>query len=166
MSSTLEAVDRDALRLAMRQWATGVTVVSSVSGGIRHGMTVSSFTSISLDPPLVLVSLAVASRTFELVELSGVFGVTVLSQGQQELSDRFAGRTPDDQDRFIGVEAETLLTGAPFIPGGLAFFDCRVIAAYTVGDHTLFVGQVVAVHSQASGAPLLYYDQGYRILLL
>jgi flavin reductase (DIM6/NTAB) family NADH-FMN oxidoreductase RutF len=164
VNSMTESVDRDALRGAMRHWATGVTIVSSVSGGIQHGMTVSSFTSISLDPPMVLISLAGSSRTYELVQRSGVFGVTVLGQAQSEISDRFAGRTPDDQDRFVGLETFTLETGAPFLAGGEACFDCRVTAHYLVGDHTLFVGRVVAVRSTPQAGPLLYYDRAYRQL--
>lgn len=164
MNSTTDAVDREALRQAMRQWTTGVTVVSSVSAETRHGMAVSSFTSISLEPPLVLISLAHSSRTFSLVQRSGVFGVTVLRQGQQEISDRFAGRTPDDQDRFVGLDTFTLETGAPFLVDGLAFFDCRVTATVPVSDHTLFIGQVVSVQTRPDGAPLVYYGREYRQL--
>ncbi len=152
------------LRNAMRQWATGVTVVSASAQGRRHGMTVSSFTSLSLEPPLVLVALYQESRTHALVQAAGSFGVTILARAQREISDRFAGRTPDDADRFAGLETGTLQTGAPLLKGGLAWFDCRVEQAVPTGTHTLFVGRVVAARSFRAGEPLLYYDRAYRAL--
>jgi len=153
------------MRAAMRQWATGVAVVSSLHDGARHGMTVSSFTSISLEPPLVLVSLSKEARTHDLVQRSGIFGVTLLNQAQQRISDRFAGRTSEDQDRFEGLESFSLHTGAPFLQGGLSFLDCRVIAAQDAGDHTLFIGQVIDLQVGPDGAPLIYYNRGYRRLM-
>ncbi len=158
------SLDAQLLRQAMRAWATGVTIVSSHAGGERHGMTVSSFTSISLDPPLVLVSLSQGSRTGELLLRSGEFGVTILSAGQREISERFSGRIPDDADRFVGVETETLATGVPFVRGGLAYFDCRLVTRYPAGTNTLFIGEVVAARSLEAGEPLVYFDQGYRKL--
>ncbi len=155
-------VDPDELRLAMRQWATGVTVVSVQNGTARHGMTVSSFTSVSLDPPLVLVSLERSARTCGLVEKAGCFGVTILSAAQRELSDRFAGRIADDQDRFDRVETFTLVSGAPMIAGGLASFDCQVVATYPAGTHIVFIAEVMAVRQTPGEPPLMYYDRDYR----
>ena len=145
----------------MRRWATGVTVVTSRHEGIRHGMTVSSFTSISLIPPRVLVSLQVHARTHELVKQSGIFGVTLLSQDQQDISDRFAGRIPEYEDRFLGLETFNLATGAPILAGAVAGFDCEVLAAYAVGDHTLFIGDVLAVQISQDAHPLIYYNRRY-----
>lgn len=153
------------MRAAMRLWATGVAVVSSLHDGVRHGMTVSSFTSISLEPPLVLVSLSKEARTHDLVQRSGAFGVTLLNQAQQQISDRFAGRTSEGQDRFDGLESFTLHTGASFLQGGLSFLDCKVIAAQDIGDHTLFIGQVIDLQVGPDGAPLVYYNRGYRRLM-
>jgi len=155
-------VDPEELRLAMRQWATGVTVVSVENGDARHGMTVSSFTSVSLTPPLVLVSLERVSRTCGLVEKAGCFAVTILSQDQRDLSDRIAGRIADDQDRFDGVETFTLVSGAPLIAGGLAHFDCQVVATYPAGTHTVFIAEVMAVRQNPGEPPLMYYDRDYR----
>lgn len=156
--------DPEALRRAMRQWATGVAIVTATHNGVSHGMTVSSFTSVSLTPPQVLISLAQNTRTHALVRESRVFGVTLLAQGQEALSDRFAGRTPDDQDRLAGLNTFTLETGVPLLEGGLAHFDCRVIATFTSGTHTLFIGAVLAAQSQPQADPLLYYDRAYRRL--
>jgi flavin reductase (DIM6/NTAB) family NADH-FMN oxidoreductase RutF len=156
-----EFVEAEEMRQAMRRWVTGVTVVTSRHAGVRHGMTVSSFTSITLIPPRLLVSLQVHTRTHELVKQSGVFGVTLLSQAQQDISDRFAGRIPEYEDRFLGLETFTLATGAPILTGGVAGFDCEVLAAYAVGDHTLFVGDVLAVQISQDAHPLVYYNRGY-----
>jgi flavin reductase (DIM6/NTAB) family NADH-FMN oxidoreductase RutF len=151
------------LRQAMRHWTTGVTVVTSLRDGERYGMTVSSFTSLSLEPPLVLVSLQQGTRTQQAVAQSKVFAVTVLAGQQQDLADCFAGRRCDDQYRFDGIATEVLVSGAPFFPGGLAWFDCRVVSTYEIGTHSLFVGEVIAVRSE-EGAPLLYHNRAYRAL--
>ena len=165
MKSQQFTIEPDAMRQAMRRWATGVTVVSSHYNGARHGMTVSSFTSISLEPPLVLVSLAKEARTHDLVQHSGIFGVTLLDQSQQQVSERFAGRTGEDEDRFAGLETFELTSGAPFLRGGLSFLDCEVIAVRDVGNNTLFIGQVVDLQVEQDGAPLIYYDRDYRRIL-
>ena len=158
-------VDPEALRMVMRAWATGVTVVATELDGVRHGMTVSSFTSVSLDPPLVLVSLEHATQTHRLLERSGVFSVTLLSNTQQAVSDRFAGRQLDGEDRFAGLETFSLVSGAPLIRGGLAFFDCRVVSTYPAGTHTVFIGEVLAVQGGDQAAePLLYHDRDYHQL--
>ncbi len=157
-------LDPEILRQAMRFWTTGVTIVCSMDGDKRHGMTVSSFTSISLEPPLVLVSLSNGSKTSEMALHSGCFGVSILDRSQQELSERFSGRIPDTEDRFVGIETETLSSGVSFIKGSLAFLDCRVITSYPAGTNTLLIGEVVAARSAGAGDPLVYYDRTYRQL--
>lgn len=147
----------------MRSWATGVTVVATELDSVRHGMTVSSFTSVSLEPPLVLISLERGTQTHRLLEKSGVFAVTVLSEGQQAISDRFAGRIADGEERFAGLETFNIVSGAPFISGGLAYFDCQVVATYLAGTHTVFIGEVLAVQNgDETVAPLLYHDRDYH----
>jgi flavin reductase (DIM6/NTAB) family NADH-FMN oxidoreductase RutF len=154
----------DALREAMRAWSSGVTIVTAVHKGETHGMTVSSFTSISVDPPLIIVSLQTDSRTHNLVWKSRAFAVTILGADQQELSERFAGRMPDGEDRLDGVDTETLITGAPLIKGGLSWLDCRVTQTIPVGTNTLFLAEVVAAQNRDDGLPLAYYDRSYRRL--
>jgi flavin reductase (DIM6/NTAB) family NADH-FMN oxidoreductase RutF len=162
------SVDPDELRKAMRQWATGVSVVATVFQGVRHGMTVNSFTSISLSPPLILVSLERTTRTHHLVEKSGILSVTILTGEQQDISDCFAGRHTEIEDRFANIETYTLSTGAPLIAGGLAGFDCRVVSTYEAGTHTLFIGEVVALllpdPEPDVQRPLLYFNRTYRRL--
>lgn len=154
----------ESLRQAMRHWTTGVSVVTSRYGDAQHGMTVNSLASISLDPPMVSLSLANATRTFELVELSHVFGVTILGADQGAISDRFAGRRGHDENRFEGLDTFPLSSGVPFIRGGLAFLDCRVVFSYPLPNSTLFIGEVMAVESLQEADPLVYHDRIYRRL--
>lgn len=158
------AVSSGQLRSVMRLWATGVTLVTSHDGGRPHGMTVSSFTSISLDPPLILVSLENGSRTHRLVRQSGAFAVSILEETQGDLADCFAGRVPDEGDRFAGVPYTTAETGAPIPKGCLAYLDCRLVSTHAAGNHTLFIGEVVAARVRRAGRPLLYYQRAYRRL--
>lgn len=155
-------VQADELRNAMRFWASGVTVVSVQHNGVQHGMTVSSFTSLSLEPPLVMVSLRSETRTREMIAHARTFGVTVLSAEQQEISNRFAGRVPESANRFDGLETFTLESGAPFLRGGLVFFDCRVVATYQAGTHHVLIAHVLAVQTDATRQPLLYFNRDYR----
>jgi flavin reductase (DIM6/NTAB) family NADH-FMN oxidoreductase RutF len=158
------SVDPDHLRQAMRLWATGVAVVTSQHDGVVHGMTVSSFTSVSLIPPQVLIALAQSSRTHALVKNSRFFGVTVLNADQRDISDRFAGRLPDDADKLSGMEQFTLVSGVPLLKDGVAQFDCRVIATFTSGTHTIFIGSVLAAQGDLQGEPLLYFNRSYQRL--
>ncbi len=152
------------LRRAMRHWTTGVSIVTSVFEQRRHGMTVNSLTSISLNPPIVTVTLAHVTRTYALVRQSGVVGITILSAGQGALSDRFAGKVPEDGDRFEGVETFTMLTGAPLIQGGSAFLDCRVRAAYPLIESTLFLLDVLEARPSEDLQPLVYFNRLYHRL--
>ena len=158
-------LDPEQLRQAMRAWTTGVAVVTALHDGRRYGMTVNSFTSISLEPPLISVALKRLTHTHELVEASGEFSVTILSAYQKELSDRFAGKQPDIKDRFTDVTTETLSINAPLIKGGMAYFNCRVMHSIPVGENTLFVAEVIAVsrigEGEGGGNPLVYHNRTY-----
>lgn len=160
-------MDQEDLRSIMRYWATGVAVAATLHNEVRHGMTVNSFTSVSLTPPLIIVALEQSARTHTLIKASRIFGVTILSSLQEELSTRFAGRHTEDQDRFEGLETETLVTGSPFIKGGMAYVDCRVHSTHTVGPNTLFIAEVLAIKANPESkpdGPLLYYFRKYRQL--
>lgn len=149
----------------MRAWTSGIAVVTASHEGEQHGMTVSSFTSISLEPPLIMISVQTGSRTHKLASQANGFAVTILADDQQEISDRFAGRIPDAEDRLAGIETETLVTGAPFIKGGLAYLDCRVSQSIEVGTNTLFLAEVVSARGNGEGDPLVYHDRAYRKLV-
>ena len=156
------------LRHAMRHWATGVAVVTSQYHDLRHGMTVNSFVSVSIDPPLIAVTMNINTRTYALVRQSGVFAVTVLSHLQQPTAELFAGRVKDEPpDRFIGVELFTMRSGSPLLAGGLAFVDCRVVQEVPMLHSTLFIAEVLEARHTAVGpdgellSPLLYYDRTF-----
>jgi flavin reductase (DIM6/NTAB) family NADH-FMN oxidoreductase RutF len=158
-------LDSEQLRQSMRAWVSGVTIVTASHAGEQHGMTVSSFTSVALEPPLIIISLQTASRTHHLVAQANAFAVTILAEDQQELSDRFAGRIADAADRLADLETEVLVTGAPFIKGGLAYLDCRVTQTISLGTNTLFLAEVVAARGNGEGQPLVYHDRKYQKLV-
>lgn len=159
-----KTLDPEQLRRSMRAWTSGIAIVTAFHEGEQHGMTVSSFTSISLEPPIVMVSLQRDSRTYELVSQSNAFAITLLAEDQQEISEIFAGHVPDTEDRLAGIETETLITGAPLIKGGLAYLDCRVSQTIEVGTNTLFLGEVLSARGNGEGNPLVYHNQNYRTL--
>ena len=154
-------LDPEQLRRAMRAWTTGVTVVTAIHAGQRYGMTVNSFTSISLEPPLISVALKKLTHTHELIEKSGEFAITILSSNQGDLSDRFAGKIPEITDRFEGMETNRLLIEAPLIKGGAAYFNCHVVNSIPVGENTLFIAEVVAAQGEGEGEPLVYHNRVY-----
>jgi len=154
-------LDPEQLRHAMRAWTTGVAVVTAEHEGQRYGMTVNSFTSISLEPPLISVALRQLTHTYELVEKSGEFALTILSGNQGELSDRFAGKIPNIPDRFEEVETSKLLINAPLIKGGMAYLNCRVVNSIPVGENTLFIAEVIAARGEGEGDPLVYHNRVY-----
>lgn len=160
-TSPVMTLDPEALRSAMRAWSAGVTVVTAAYNGEMHGMTVNSFTSISLSPPLLIVSLQNDTRTHALVMKSRAFGVTILASDQKEISDLFAGRMPEVENRMSAVQTETLVTGSPLITGGLAWLDCRVLQTYDAGKTTLFIAEAVAARGTGSGDPLIYHNREY-----
>jgi flavin reductase (DIM6/NTAB) family NADH-FMN oxidoreductase RutF len=147
------------LKDAFARWATGVTIVTARAGDRIHGMTVSAFTEVSLEPPLVLVCIDRASKIQPLIEDGGVFAVNILARGQEALAKRFASREEEDR-RFSDLECETGATGAPLVTGSLAKLDCRLETAHESGDHIIYIGEVVDVQL-SDGDPLLFYNRGF-----
>ena len=156
------AVSADDFKHALRRWPSGVTVVTARVGDKIHGMTVSAFSSVSLDPPLVLVCADKASNTYPLIAEGRVFAAHILAQGQEPLSHRFASKA-DEWRRFEGIDWKTGVTGAPLLPGALAVLDCRVVGEHDAGDHVIYVGSVETVQL-ADTEPLLWYGGRYRSL--
>jgi flavin reductase (DIM6/NTAB) family NADH-FMN oxidoreductase RutF len=156
--------DPEQLRVVMRSWTTGVALVSAAFDGKRHGMTVSSFTSVAMEPPLVLVCINAASRTHDLIQGSGRFAVSILAEGQEAIASRFAGGHDDQDDRFSGLKVITTPGGCQVPEGSLAYVDCGLVAGHPAGTSTIFVGQVTAAEVIGHGQPLLYYQKGYRRL--
>ena len=151
-------------RAVMSRFATGVTVVTTMSGGRPFGLTVSSFCSVSLEPRLVLVSIDQAALSRPHVADSGVFAVNILSSQQQFLADRFAGRGPLVDGKFDGVPYRTVTTGSPILEGALGWVDCRVVDRVPAGDHVLFIGEVVETGIDESAEPLVYFHRRFTHL--
>ena len=153
------AIDADEFRAAMGSWPSGVTIVTSRAGEQIHGMTVSDFSGVSLDPPLAVVCAAKSSVTTGLIEEGQCFGVNVLRVSQDSLSNKFASKK-DEFKRFEGVETFEAITGAPLIRDALVNLDCRVVAIHDAGDHVLCVGEIEEAHV-SDGEPLLFFRGGY-----
>jgi flavin reductase len=160
------AVDVGAFRRAMGSFPTGVTVVTVASGdGDMHGITVNSFSSVSLDPMLVLVCLNEASRGVGLIERAGAFVVNVLSAGQQGISRWFANRyRPADSAMFHRVPFEPGATGCPVLVDAAASFDCRLRHSHRAGDHLIMLGEVVALVHRPQLEPLIFHAGRYKWL--
>lgn len=148
--------DSLAFRRAVGQFATGVTVISVETDSGVHGMTANSFTSVSLDPPLVLVCVDKSRQTHGLLLDKGRFGISILAREQEGISNWFAGRR--DQEVEIGWRTDE--TVAPVLDGALAWLDCTLEHAYEGGDHTIFVGRVERFGSNG-GEPLLFFRGRY-----
>lgn len=148
------------LKQAMRVYPQGVTVVTTDSGEGPRGMTVSSFTSVSLEPPLVLISIAKVSALHDLMRDAKGWAVNFLADDQKSVSDRFAGRT-EAKDRFDGIKFTRGSTGSPLIAGARAVVECRAWHAYEGGDHSILVGEVVSANALNGKRPLVYYSQQY-----
>jgi flavin reductase (DIM6/NTAB) family NADH-FMN oxidoreductase RutF len=147
----------------MRQWISGVSIVTMQTGERQHGLTVSGFLGVSLEPPLVLISIGQELTSAEVLKDSAAYAVNFLSEDQHDLSDRFAGRL-GEVDRFEGLTTHRAATGSPILDDCLAWLDCRVVSTQVVGDHTLYIGEVVAAGVNGSGKPLLYWNADYRQL--
>lgn len=148
------------LRQTLGRFATGVVVVTAAYEGSEHGMTANAFTSVSLDPPLVLVCIGNRTRMSRLLEPGMHFGISVLSAAQREVSQAFAGRTQ------AGVSVEfAWRRGVPLIAAACAHFVCALVEARLAGDHTIYIG-AVEEFTASDGAPLIFHCGGYTSLSL
>jgi flavin reductase (DIM6/NTAB) family NADH-FMN oxidoreductase RutF len=161
MSSELRGVPADAFRRACGRFATGVAVATVLDRqGAPHGLTVSSFTSVSLDPPLVLICLGHDVTVIDAFRAARFFGINVLTEAQRELSERFARK---GSDRFDGLPWHPGSTGVPLIPGALAAMECVAEQRIPSGDHDIFIGRLVDTRL-GEGKPLLYFSSRYHSL--
>ena len=156
------AVERDDFKRVLRCWASGVTVVTAKAGDTVHGMTVSAFSSVSVDPPLVLVCANRQSTTHSVIEAGGIFTVNILAADQADVSQVFAS-SDMEHERFKKVKWSETASGAPTIDGALAALECSVVSGHTEGSHTIYIGRVEAVQAR-DAEPLLYYGGTYRAL--
>jgi flavin reductase (DIM6/NTAB) family NADH-FMN oxidoreductase RutF len=160
-SKTPVQVDKTAFRRACAKFPTGVTVLTmrDSEGGAR-GMTASSFTSVSLDPPLVLVCVDNKASVINHLRRSRHVGINILSEGQSELSSRFARR---GEDRFADIQWVAGHHGVPLIPGVLASFECGIDRMVDAGDHAIVIAEVLRAEYR-DGRPLVYFGSGYHKL--
>src|SRR5262245_48321484 len=132
------SIAAETFRQALQRWASGVTIVTARHGSEVHGMTVSAFSSVSLDPPFVLVGADKTSNTNALMARSGLFTVNVLARGQEALSNKFASKK-QEWERFVGLDCKDGATGCPRIPGAAVVLDCRVTQTVDAGDHLIYI---------------------------
>ncbi len=151
-------IDEGHFKLALSHFASGVTVVTTEHDGRQYGMTVASFASLSLHPPLVLVCIERSVKTHDAIAAAGKYGVSILSNAQADISSKFASRS---DDKFNGVELIEGDLDVPLIKGALTAIECRLWDQLPGGDHTIFIGEVMKIHTQ-EGDPLLYFRSGYR----
>lgn len=160
------SVDSKRFRQVMGTFATGVTVVTAQHEDERRGITVNSFTSVSLDPPLVLVCLDNDSSTLEVIQDAGGYSVNILAKDQQHISDRFAGKWDlRDGHPLDGLPSKPgQFSKAPMFEGALGVLDCLLEQTVVAGDHTILLGQVMDLQMpDPDKEPLLYFG-GYRLL--
>jgi flavin reductase len=161
----LSSADAELLRLAMRRFASGVTVVTAQIKERQAGITVSAFTSISLDPPVVMVAINTASSAAAVILQAEHFAVHILSREQEHLSEQFS-QSSSWEEKIRGAKWQAGRSGAPVIAGATTVIDCVLLSSLTIGTHTVMFGRVVDInmHPDVPHTPLLYYDRNYRTL--
>jgi flavin reductase (DIM6/NTAB) family NADH-FMN oxidoreductase RutF len=161
-------ITADAFRLTMGRFATGVTVVTTLDGDAAKGITVNALSSVSLDPPLLMVALDRSRFITPMVRAAGRYAVNILAADQRELADCFAGAdVSPSRDAFCGAAWRPGTLGVPILDGVLAALECECVETFSAGDHDLFVGRVLALHGAAREevealGPILYYRRRYR----
>jgi flavin reductase (DIM6/NTAB) family NADH-FMN oxidoreductase RutF len=161
--SYLMPIDKNELRRVMGHFATGVTVITTVSKeGEMHGLTANAFTSVSLEPPLLLISVDKKAESYPHFEASRVFTVNILAEDQEALSRKFAV-SGGGSKKFDGVAYRRGANGAPILEEVLSYIECGLYAAYDGGDHTLYLGEIQQAEI-TEGKPLVFFRGGYRSL--
>lgn len=152
-------------RNTLGAFATGVTVITSFGADHGYGMTATAFSSVSLDPPLVLVCVITGTEGCATIERNGVFAINVLAESQEHYSRYFAAKDrPRGRDAFAQIPHTQVVTGAPVLEGVAAYLDCRLAAQYPAGDHQIFIGEVLALGVDPDVPPLLFHGGRYRYL--
>jgi len=156
------SVSKEEFRRTMRQFASGVTIVTTRRGDELHGMTATAFASVSLEPLLVLVCVEKTAESHDILKESGVFAVNILSDEQESLSRQFADKSEGVIHRLESIPHRSGSTGAPIIEGCLAYLECRIVTIYEGGDHSIFLGQVEEARVLRDGRPLIFFRSAYR----
>ena len=150
--------DAASLRTVLGHFATGVAIITAVDGEEPVGMACNSFTSVSLEPQLVLFCAAKSSTTWPRIQAAGKWAANILAQDAEEICRLFAQK---GADRFAHIAYTIGRTGAPILEEALAFVDCETVAEYDAGDHVIVVGRVLELGYAPEGKPLLFYRGGY-----
>jgi flavin reductase (DIM6/NTAB) family NADH-FMN oxidoreductase RutF len=156
------ALDPTSFREVMSQFTTGITVVTTCTDEQVHGLTVNAFCSVSLEPPLILVCINSSGYFHELVIRSGVFAVNILSDRHEHLSRRFAVPELAPSDRFESVCYRTEATGAPVLNDAFGWLDCRLTKTFPAGDHTVCIGEIIALGRTNGVKPLVFFQSRYH----
>ncbi|OUZ12782.1 reductase [Aeromicrobium sp. PE09-221] len=166
MGGVSTPVDPSAFRGALSRFASGVTVISTVVDGVDHAMTASAFTSVSLDPPLVLVCVDHRNRFHEAVTRARVWGVSILAEEGREDSAWFAHRGRELDTQFEEVKHHRGSTGVVLLDASLAWLECETAETTVTGDHTILFGRVVDARvNEGPDDPLLYYRSHYGTIV-
>jgi flavin reductase (DIM6/NTAB) family NADH-FMN oxidoreductase RutF len=162
VSSTFEIAT---FKQAMGRFGSGVTVITMMSEGVIHGMTASAFSSLSLDPALVLVCVGNKQSSHRMMKESSHYVVNILARAQENISNHFARPRPEGVEEFAGIPHKIGPNGIPWIEGCIANIDCKVTDVLPGGDHDIFIGQVEHIQlADAKVPPLMYYMGAYRDL--
>lgn len=153
------------MRDLMARFATGVTIVAARHGPLLAGMTANAIATISVDPPILMASIARRAETHGAIIGSHAFAASVLADDQRELAECFAQPTTATKlTRFCDAAWHEAETGSPILEGALAYFDCRLVERHVAGDHTVFLGEIVAAGYREDADPLVWYGSRYRRL--
>lgn len=156
-------LDPKALRQVFGQFCTGVTAVCAADGdGRRYGITVNSFSSLSLDPPLALFSVVRGSESLKVIQAARAFSINILAENQQDISNALAKK--GGSEKMDAVPTRPGVTGAPIIEGGIGYMDCVLHAEFDGGDHVIIVGEIKQAAVGEDLPPLLYFRSGYKTL--
>jgi flavin reductase (DIM6/NTAB) family NADH-FMN oxidoreductase RutF len=152
------SIEQTEFRQALGHFASGVTVITTQHQGQLHGTTVSSFCSLSLRPPLVLVGIDINANIHDLISASEVFAVNILAEHAEKLSQHFARRI---SDKFSTISYSLGQLGVPLLDDALTRLECRLVTRYPGGDHSIFIGEVISISTQPHYQPLLYFRSKY-----
>ena len=152
----------DDFKNALASWASGVSVVTTKARGLLYGLTVSSFSSVSLVPPLVMVCLSNRNRLPLMIQDGNHFGISILSLDQQDASGYFASSGREPTDGFVEIDGEWSESGVPVVKNAAAYVVCKLHDTSEQGDHTLIIGEVIEAKSRQGAEPLIYFNRGYR----
>jgi len=163
MDGKFMSVNEHDFKQAMRLWGSGISVVAAkANDNAVRGMTVTSFTSVSVEPPQILVCLNQSADTLDAINESQAFSVNILSAGQQEISNQFAGGA-SQEERFSHRQWHEGETGSPILDDTLASIECTVSQKILASTHWIIIGEVKSIDCR-TGKPLMYYDSSYRLL--